>query len=488
MSAPSCDEELRVRQAMHLVKMMPFLVFGNVAVAGGIAYQSWGLLRDSGALWFLLAEVVVLLPMVRSWVRLRNAPRPARVSTRHIRRVRVHSAVMGALWTVAAGLAFPVLSPFDQYVMMTGIGVLALGGAATIYAIPKAALLYIGPLWLTLFFCALVFDGTGNGITTVSSLITGISAACILRANWLTFTDNVRTAAERAQFLYDSHAAREAVEQALADLRSMQDTVVQSEKLASLGQLVAGVAHEINTPIGIAVTGASMMVEEVERVDGLMQDGKLRKSDLAAAMGSVRQAATVVLSNLHRAADLIQSFKTMAVEQTAAERRSFDLGDYARDVMASLNPALSRGGICVRLDLAPGVMVDSYPGAVSQVLTNLAMNALTHAFEPGQGGTLSVTLTPPVGTGPAQLVVADDGCGIPADHLPRLFDPFFTTRRGSGGSGLGLHIVYNLVTGMLGGRVQVESTVGCGTRFLVSIPMTAPSVVSGPGAPQAAVE
>ncbi|QJE72691.1 HAMP domain-containing histidine kinase [Aerophototrophica crusticola] len=399
------------------------------------------------------------------------------MSHRHIRRVVLHSLAMGLTWAAATAMLFPRLGAFDQFVMMTGLTVLCLGGAATIFAIPRAGLGYVGPLWLALIAAAVFFDRSETHITLLSAAIAGISAAAVLRANWLTFVDNVRTAAERAQFLHDSLAAKAEVEDALDRLRSMQRTVIQAEKLASLGQLVAGVAHEINTPVGIGVTGASMLAEEAGRVSGLLEAGQLKKSQLVEFVATTRDGAGVVLHNLRRAADLIQSFKTVAVEQTAAERRRFDLPDFIRDVLASLGPVLDRSRIQVSFDGPPQLEVDSYPGAVSQVLTNLCINAQMHAFEEGKGGNLRITLWESAGQ--VRLDVADDGRGIPARNLGQVFDPFFTTRRGSGGSGLGLHIVYNQVSGILGGGIEVESTMGQGTRFIIRFPQVAPAPLRG---------
>lgn len=262
----------------------------------------------------------------------------------------------------------------------------------------------------------------------------------------------------------------------LERLRATQHDLIQAEKMAALGSLVAGVAHEINTPLGVAVTAATAFAQDTDRFARSYRDGSLRRADLEDYVGSATEAMGFVLGNISRAADLVQSFKQVAVDQTTDQARRFDLGDYVGEVLRSLQPQLRR--LPHRLDtrLDEGLVVDSAPGAIAQIVTNLVMNALTHAFTGRDvSGSIRVTLRPSPGTpGWAELAVADDGGGIDAATLPRIFDPFFTTRRDAGGSGLGLHLVYNLVTQRLGGRIDVESRVGDGTRFVVAFPRKAP--------------
>ncbi|WP_165772217.1 sensor histidine kinase [Niveispirillum lacus] len=258
----------------------------------------------------------------------------------------------------------------------------------------------------------------------------------------------------------------------LERLRATQRDLIQSEKMAALGGLVAGVAHEINTPLGVAVTAATAFAQDTERFSKAYRDGTLRRSDLQDYVASAGEAMGFVLGNITRAADLVHSFKQVAVDQTTDQRRRFDLGDYLGEVLRSLQPQLRRLPHRLDADLVEGQVVESAPGAIAQIVTNLVMNALTHAFTgQGRAGTICVSLCPAPGTpGWVQLSVTDDGQGIEAAILPRIFDPFFTTRREAGGTGLGLHLVYNLVTQRLGGRIDVESRVGQGTRFTVAFP------------------
>lgn len=258
----------------------------------------------------------------------------------------------------------------------------------------------------------------------------------------------------------------------LERLRTTQRDLIQSEKMAALGGLVAGVAHEINTPLGVAVTAATAFAHDTDLLVGAYRDGSLRRPQLEDYVNSATEAVGFILGNLTRAADLVQSFKQVAVDQTSDQVRYFDLGDYLEEVLRSLQPQLRRLPHRLEMDLAPGLMVERAPGAVAQIVTNLVMNTVIHAFAGRpDGGTIMVGLRgladPP---GWVELSVSDNGNGIDAATLPRIFDPFFTTRRDAGGTGLGLHLVFNLVSQRLGGRIDVQSQVGEGTRFIVTFP------------------
>jgi PAS domain S-box-containing protein len=256
---------------------------------------------------------------------------------------------------------------------------------------------------------------------------------------------------------------------ALAALQAAQDRLVQSEKMASLGVLVAGIAHEINTPLGIAVTAASHLHERMTMLAAALQAGTLKKSQLLDTAATSQQSAAMVLANLERAAELIQSFKQVAVDQTSREARTIELDVYLHETLHALQPRIKASGHRVELLCPPGIRLHLAAGALSQVVSNCVLNALDHAFGDGHIGTVRVDATQPP-DGSVCITITDDGRGIPPDVLPRVFDPFFTTRRGSGGSGLGLHIVYNLVTQTLGGSIAVESNAATGTRFTVRLP------------------
>jgi len=282
---------------------------------------------------------------------------------------------------------------------------------------------------------------------------------------------------ERRRIEDELRTAKTGAEKALQELRETQHSLIQAEKMASLGGLVAGVAHEINTPVGIGLTGASTLAVETDRIRQLYRAEDMSQEEFEAYLDIAQRSAQLLMSNMERAASLIQSFKQVAVDQVSDERRRFDLASYIAEILASLHPALrKRGGIEVQVECPAGLEIDGYPGALSQVLTNLVLNALNHAFTPEQPGRISLIVDCP---DPAvvRLRVADNGQGIPPAHLGRIFDPFFTTRRGQGGSGLGLHIVYNIVTGTLKGGIAVESEEGGGTTFSITFPRIAEPAV-----------
>ncbi|MDB5764451.1 MAG: putative two-component system sensory histidine kinase [Herminiimonas sp.] len=261
-----------------------------------------------------------------------------------------------------------------------------------------------------------------------------------------------------------------ALNQTLTSLKQMQKQLVESEKLASLGQLVAGVAHEINTPVGIGVTGASTLAEETEKIESLHQAGTMKRSDLDNYIGTASIISKLLLSNMERAATLIQSFKEVAIDQTSEERRTFRLKAYIDDVLLNLRPMLRNAGRQVTVDCPDMIEVDTYPGALSQVLTNFVMNALLHAFDQDNiSGRMTIVVNEHYASS-IELRFSDNGKGIPQEYLPRIFDPFFTTMRSKGGSGLGLNIVHNLVTGSLQGRISVESAINKGTTFILNFP------------------
>lgn len=266
---------------------------------------------------------------------------------------------------------------------------------------------------------------------------------------------------------------RAEAEEALEQLRQAQETLVQTEKLASLGALVGGVAHEINTPVGIALSCASHLDDSTKAIRALFEADDVGVDDFERYMDTAADTAKLIVANCERAADLIRSFKQVAVDRTSSERRSFRLADTLNETVTSLRPNLRQGGHEIQITCPADLDVDGYPGAISQILTNFVMNSLTHGYADGRRGRLRVEVERGEGD-VVRLRYRDDGQGIAEEHRNRVFDPFFTTRRGSGGSGLGLHIVFNLVTGPLGGSVVLENTESPGACFLLEFPRVAP--------------
>ena len=272
----------------------------------------------------------------------------------------------------------------------------------------------------------------------------------------------------------DMQSAKDAAHAALADLKRTQANLIQAEKLASLGQLVAGVAHEINTPLGVALTTATTMGPEVERFREAAESGQLSRSVLDRFVARMGEGTRLAASNLQRAANLVHSFKQVAVDQASGDRRAFRVAEWLDDLLVSLGPVLKKSGHQVMVNCPDDVEIDTYPGALGQVLTNLIVNALSHAYTPGEHGTLTLDVETPDAT-TLRISFRDDGRGIAEEHQGRVFDPFFTTGRSAGNTGLGLHIVYNLVTARLGGRITLSSTPGAGTTFLIDLPRRAPN-------------
>src|SRR5215468_5860142 len=267
--------------------------------------------------------------------------------------------------------------------------------------------------------------------------------------------------------------AKEKAESALLELNTAQQNLIDAERLAALGGLVAGVAHEVNNPIGISLTVASSFARRTEMFEtDLRSEGALRRSQLEDFVRASRDASQQLVANLHRAGELIQSFKQVAVDRSHAERRQFALGEATDQIIASLRPVLKRAPIELTVDVPEGLLIDGYPGSYGQILTNLFLNAVNHAFGDGRAGTISISARAR-GHDDVEINFTDDGAGMTPDVQRQAFDPFFTTRRNEGGTGLGLHIVYNLVTQQLGGRMMLESRPGQGTTFRIIMPRTA---------------
>jgi len=258
------------------------------------------------------------------------------------------------------------------------------------------------------------------------------------------------------------------LEQRNAALQQAQSELVRQEKLASLGRLVAGVAHEINTPLGICVTATSHLVEELKFTREELAAGAMTEDSLQQFFEIIDQSLKIMTTNTQRAAALVRSFKQVAVDQSSDGMRKFRLKAYLGEVLLSLQPRLKGRPVAVQLDCAPELELDSFPGAVSQIVTNLVINSLVHGYEAGQQGQIRIAARLD-----GEMVLfdySDDGAGMDEATLAQLFDPFFTTRRGQGGSGLGAHILYNLVTGPLGGSVKVDSAPGLGLRYQFRFP------------------
>ena len=268
------------------------------------------------------------------------------------------------------------------------------------------------------------------------------------------------------------NCANQGLMDALSHLKTAQDEIQRSERLAALGSLVAGVAHELNTPIGNSITVASTLQDLGRQFKRLMATG-LKRSELDNYLEKSQKAADMLIRNLQNAGELIGSFKQVAVDRTSAKRRQFELNEVVAEIIITMAPSLKRSTHHIESQIPPKIRLDSYPGPLGQILGNLINNAILHGFEHKTDGVITISAS----TLPAhqvELIISDNGCGIPDANVKRIFDPFFTTKLGRGGSGLGLNIVYNLTTHVLGGSIRVESEHERGTRFILVLPFVAP--------------
>jgi signal transduction histidine kinase len=253
-----------------------------------------------------------------------------------------------------------------------------------------------------------------------------------------------------------------------------QRYLIETERLAALGGLVAGVSHEINTPVGTSLTVASTLAHRCAIFADQISVGPVRRSVLDEFADSCRDASNQLVANLQRAGELIQSFKQVAVDRSHADRRTFDLKLVTEQIVASVRPGLPKSRRdSIGIEMPTDITLDSYPGAYGQVLTNLIFNAVIHGFADRPGGRMLIK-TRRLGAEKVELTFSDDGSGIPEDVQRHVFDPFFTTRRAHGSTGLGLYIVYNLVTQQLGGTITLVSAPGKGTTIRMTLPLLAP--------------
>ncbi|MDZ4251895.1 MAG: DUF3365 domain-containing protein [Sulfuritalea sp.] len=252
-------------------------------------------------------------------------------------------------------------------------------------------------------------------------------------------------------------------------LEAVRGDLVESEKMASLGRMVAGFAHEVNTPVGVAVGAASQSQDLVAEIGRLIEQPEVGEDDLRQRLTLLDEAATLTLGNLRRAASMVQSFKRTAVDQTSEADREFDLAEVIDDVLKTLRSMFRKTRIGITVDCPHDIRVFGSAGALQQLLTNLLQNSHLHAYANGSGAG-EIHIRARTAAGAVRIEFSDDGAGMAAATLEHAFEPFFTTRRGSGGSGLGLYIAYNMATQGLGGSIGCSSQPGQGTRFVVVFP------------------
>jgi PAS domain S-box-containing protein len=275
----------------------------------------------------------------------------------------------------------------------------------------------------------------------------------------------------------ETRHARDAAEAALRNLQDTQNSLIEAEKLAALGRLVAGVAHEINNPVGTSLTVASALQRKTAMIATELAQDTLKRSSLNDFLQTSREASLQLVANLGHAAELIQSFKQVATDRSHSNQRIFDLGDLTEQVVRSLRPGLGDQDLTLKVECESDLTIDSYPGPYGLVLTNLFLNSVAHAFPDGKGGTIDIKVQA-AGKDNVEIVLSDNGCGMSPEVRRSAFDPFFTTRRDQGSTGLGLHIVHNVVTNCLGGRIHLDSERGGGTKIQLVLPRVAPAALT----------
>lgn len=251
--------------------------------------------------------------------------------------------------------------------------------------------------------------------------------------------------------------------------------LVHADRLASLGSLVAGISHELTTPLGNAISVGTTLKEHAATLDAHIREGRIERTTLEALMAEISSGAELVVGGVERASVIVRHFQQVAADQTVDRRRPYDIQQALQDIAGALSPQFRGTSLVLSTDIRCATILDGYPGALAQVMTNLVTNARLHGFEPGESGEVTIGCRDLPADG-VEIFVRDSGKGMDPDTLNHIFDPFFTTRLGSGGSGIGLAIVYNIVTRTLGGHISVSSAPGKGTAVCIELPVSAPEV------------
>ncbi|WP_373989417.1 sensor histidine kinase [Duganella sp. BuS-21] len=310
-----------------------------------------------------------------------------------------------------------------------------------------------------------------TGLTDPKQKVTGFDAGGV---DYITKPFQIEEVLARINTHLSLRRAHRELQDVIATLAKAREELVRNEKLAGLGALVAGIAHELNTPIGNSLMAATTFEMQTDDIGAHMaSDGGVTRKEFEHYIENARLSVDILSRNLHRAADIVTNFKQVAVDQTSSQRRSFLLAEVIAGNLLTLQPTIKRTPFVITQQVPPDLMMESYPGPLGQVVTNLINNAILHGYEGRNEGLIAVSAQLSA-QGWVTLSVEDHGAGIAGADLPRIFDPFFTTKMGVGGSGLGLNIVHNIVTEILGGRIDVRSEVGGGTRFTLTVPMSAP--------------
>jgi len=271
-------------------------------------------------------------------------------------------------------------------------------------------------------------------------------------------------------FVGSERKYRNSLHENLLTLKNTQTQLVEAEKMSSLGGLVAGVAHEVNTPLGISITAASIFKEKINRLKKSINQNTLSKTDLQDFLDDITEADEILIKNLDRAALLIKNFKKISVDQSTEDLRDFEFNSYLKEITSTFTSELRHNNVRLDFELSSTpITMHSYPGAISQIIINLLQNAVLHAFEDISEKT--ITLMTEMTSEHAMISCFDNGKGVHENITAKIFEPFVTTKRNMGGTGLGLNITYNLVTQQLGGSIKLDTNVAQGACFFIKIPL-----------------
>ena len=393
---------------------------------------------------------------------------------------------------VVAGIHSPIMGSIAPLIMITGwvqskrASILMLALSLAFYGVlaflESQGLLYASLVRsasdLVVFYSMTSIAFLGIGLMIVDNATTLMSTSTKLAADLSKNVDELRSSqaelsklneeleARVSQRTADLEQANVALTDTLQQLTATQRQLMDQEKMASLGSMVAGISHELNTPIGNALTISSILEEKSGEIAAQVQDGTLKKSELFGFLQDLTESSKILLRSVRRAAELIQSFKRVAVDQTSEYRRTFLLREVVSDHVETFSPQLKRAGIVVALDIPEDLTCDSFPGALGQIIANLIQNASFHGLANSQSGTINIAARL---NGPQVILsVTDNGSGMPAHVLSRIFDPFYTTKLGQGGSGIGLSICRRIATSTLDGDLVASSVAGQGSTFTLT--------------------
>lgn len=444
---------LRARHLHYVNRLTPLLVVVNLANAGLLGY----VMRHSTGPLFLWGWVALQLTWsalaLRGWW-LRHRHEVDAASPRGVRRVVQGALFLSGVWALAALVWFPLGNSEHRFLVgMVVLGSLN-GGVLALATVPPAAWAYLAVLTAASMGAAFLSQLGHRPIMLTLLVIYGSSQAWMALVISRIFTARL-------------HSENEARERQ-ADLDVARDQLISSEKMAALGALVAGVSHEVNTPLGVSITAASAVREGLVAMRMDYQAQRMTRENFEQALALAMEGLDMLDTNLLRASRLIKDFKQTAVHQTSERLCEFDVMETVRALLASLHPVTRRVPVRPLLGGPRKLPARGYPGALMQVLTNLIMNSVHHAFRDVAAPAIAIDVRE--GENHWELVYSDNGVGVPLDLQPRIFEPFFTTRRGRGGTGIGLNIVYTVVTQRMGGQLDFESKPGEGVRLHLRLP------------------